>query len=71
MIPKNPDFRHYISVAEFARRFAPSTDDYSKAVAFFQSNGMNVQRISANRLMIDVETSVADAERVFHVTLGL
>jgi subtilase family serine protease len=69
--PASPDFRHYISVAEFARRFAPTALDYNTAVAFFQSNGMIVQRLSADRLLIDVEASVADAERVFHVTLGL
>jgi subtilase family serine protease len=69
--PQSPDFRHYVSVADFASRFAPSADDYNAAAAFFQANGMTVQRLSANRLLIDVESSVTDAERVFHVTMGL
>jgi subtilase family serine protease len=69
--PAGPDFRRYISVAAFAKRFAPSEADYQTAVSFFRSNGMTVQRVSANRLMIDVDTSVADAERVFHVKMGL
>jgi len=69
--PQSPNFRHYLSVAEFTRRFGPTAADYQAAVAFFAGSGMTIRSVAANRGLIDLEASVADAERVFHVKMGL
>jgi subtilase family serine protease len=67
--PASPEYRHYLSVAEFTERFSPTAHDYVTAAAFFQSSGLNVTAISANRYLIEVDGSVAAIEKVFHIRL--
>ena len=69
--PASPNYKHYLSVAEFADRFGSSEADYAAATQFFAAQGLNVTATSANRYIIDVEASVADIERVLHVTMGV
>jgi subtilase family serine protease len=66
----SPHYRHYLSVSEFAARFSPTESQYKTAVLFFAAAGLHVAATSANRAMIDAQGSVADVERVFHITLG-
>ncbi len=69
--PASPQYRHYLSVAEFTRRFGPRAQDYASTVAFFQSSGLAVTALSANRYLIELDGSVAAIEKVFHVKLHL
>jgi subtilase family serine protease len=68
--PASPNYRHYLSVAEFTARFGPTPADYATAVKYFADNGLRIIATSANRYMIDAEGSVADINRIFHVTMG-
>jgi hypothetical protein len=67
--PASPNFRHYLTPAEFTARFGPSEADYQSAVEFAQSNGLTVTHTHGNRLVLDVNGKVSDIERAFHVTL--
>ncbi len=69
--PASLSYHHYLSVAEFTRRFGPAEIDYKTAVSFFKEKGLKVTSLSANRFMIEAEGSVADIERIFHITLFL
>ena len=69
--PASPNYRHYLTVAEFTSRFGPAAADYAQAVQFFSTAGLRIIGTSANRYIIDATGSVADIERVFHTTLGL
>jgi kumamolisin len=69
--PASPNFRHYLSVADFTARFGPTPEDYAATVNFLTTQGLNVTRQTANRYLIDVDATVADVERVFHVQMGL
>jgi subtilase family serine protease len=69
--PRSAGFRQYLSVEEFTQRFAPSWSDHEAVVNFAEANGLNVTRTRANRLVLDVEGSVADIEKAFHVTMGV
>jgi subtilase family serine protease len=69
--PASPNYRHYLSVAEFTARFGPAAPDYAAAVQFFQAQGLRIIATSANRYIIDAAGSVADIERIFHTALGL
>jgi subtilase family serine protease len=69
--PDSANFRHYLTVAEFTRRFGPTQADYYAAVQFFAAQGLTVAARSANRTIIDVDGRVADIERAFHVKMGL
>ncbi len=69
--PASPSYRHYLSADTFAARFGASAADYAAAAQFFTAAGLSVTGTSRNRLTIDIAGSIADLERVFHVTLGL
>ena len=67
--PDSSRFHQYLTPAQFAQEFGPSEQDYQSVVAFAKANGLTVTRTHANRTLVDVNASVADIERVFHVTL--
>jgi subtilase family serine protease len=69
--PASPQYRRFLSVAEFTERFGPSEADYDKAVAFFEQRGFVVGPRAANRYLMALDGKVSDVERVFHVTMGL
>jgi subtilase family serine protease len=69
--PASPSWHHYLTVAEFADRFAATEGDYKTAADFFRASGLRITALSANRFMIEAEGSVARIERVFHVHLLL
>ncbi len=69
--PASPNFRHYISAADFATRFGPSGADYEAAADFFEAQGLTVSGRSANRVLLDIDGRTADVERVFHVKIGM
>ncbi len=69
--PASPQYRHYLSVAEFTERFGPTEADYAKALKFFSENGLAVSGTAANRYLIEADASVDTLERVLHVKFGL
>jgi len=69
--PQSPNYRHYLSVAEFAQRFSPTQDDHDAVVRFAAANGLTVTETRANRLAVDVEGPVENVEKAFHVTMGV
>jgi subtilase family serine protease len=69
--PESPLYRHYLSVAEFTKRFGPTARDYETAARFFETSGLKVTGRAPNRYLLQVEGRAGDVARVFHVTLSL
>jgi len=69
--PSSPLYRHWLSVAEFTKRFGPTQKDYDTAIAFFRAQGLSVTNTAPNRYMFQVEGKAVDVERVLHVNLNL
>ena len=65
--PGNAGFRHFLTPDQFASRFGPSEEDYQKVIVFAKSHGLIVKRTHPNRTLLDVEGSVTDIEKAFHV----
>ena len=65
--PSSPNFRHFLKADEFTATFGPSQEDYQKVMDFAKSHGLIVKRTHLNRTLLDVEGSVADVEKAFHV----
>jgi subtilase family serine protease len=65
--PSSPNFRQYLTPAEFAARFGPTEADYQALAAFFEANGLSVSGTHANRTILDVSGTVADIDSTFHV----
>jgi subtilase family serine protease len=69
--PRSPNFRHYLSVEEFAEKFGPSEEDYAALQRFAQANGLRIVEKMSNRMVLDVEAPAANIESAFHVTMGV
>jgi subtilase family serine protease len=65
------EFHHYLSVAEFTKRFGPTQSDYDAAMKFFNANNLSVTHTHANRYMFQVEGRASDVERVLNIRLNL
>ena len=67
--PSSPDYRHFLSVAEFTEQFAPTPEDYRAVVDFAEANGFTVTGSPANRLVVPISGTVEQAQRAFYVTM--
>ncbi|HVP53611.1 MAG TPA: S53 family peptidase [Candidatus Eisenbacteria bacterium] len=65
--PSSPDYHQFLSVAEFTDRFSPTEQDYQAVVAFAKANGFTVIETPPNRLLVDVNGSVAQIQKAFHI----
>ncbi len=67
--PASPNYRHYLSPAQFTERFGPTEADYQALMDFAKSNGLTVTVTHPNRLVLDVEGPVTAIQKAFHLTL--
>jgi hypothetical protein len=67
--PASPDFRKYLSVDEFTENFGPTKDDYQQVINFVKASGMKVMDMPKNRLLVEADGTMAQAEKAFHVTM--
>ena len=67
--PASPNFRKYLTPEQFAATFGPTEQDYQQLVDFAQANGLTITVKHPNRLLLDVNGSVADIEKAFHLKL--
>ena len=67
--PASTNYHHYLSPTEFTERFGPTAADYQMVKDFARTNGLSVTDTHTNRLLLDVEGSVGDIERAFHIKL--
>jgi subtilase family serine protease len=67
--PASPNYRHYLTPEQFTGRFGPTEHDYKNLIDFAKASGLNVTRQHSNRVVLDVEGSVADIEKALQLTL--
>ncbi|HEY6303694.1 MAG TPA: S53 family peptidase [Terriglobales bacterium] len=69
--PTSADYEHFLTVDQFTERFGPTKQDYQAVVDFARANGFTVTNTPANRLIVDINGSVAQIEKAFHVVMTL
>jgi subtilase family serine protease len=67
--PSHQNYRKYLTPLEFTERFGPTAKDYQSVVDFAETNGLLVTKTHSNRLFVNISASVADVERVFHLSM--
>src|SRR6202050_1098599 len=67
--PSSPDYRHFLSVAQFTQQFGPTKQDYQAVVKFARSKGFSVTNAPANRLLVHMNGTVAQINKAFHVAM--
>src|SRR5215813_12290279 len=58
--PLSPEYRQFLTPDQFTDQFGPSAEDYRRLVTFAQANGFVITHTHANRMLLDVNASVAD-----------
>jgi len=67
--PASPNFHQYLTPEQFTEQFGPTEQDYQTVIAFAQANGLRVTGTHPNRMLLDVDGTVADVEKALHVTM--
>ena len=67
--PASPNFRHYLTPAQFTERFGPSEADYKALTDFVSASGLQVSSTHPNRMILEVSGTAADTERTLHVNM--
>lgn len=67
--PGSAQYHQYLTPEQFTELFGPTAGDYAALNDFAQANGMKVIRTYPNRVVLDINASVADIERAFHITM--
>ena len=67
--PASPNYHKYLTPDQFAQRFGPTEQDYQTLIDFAKTNGLTVTGTHPNRTLLDVSGTVAQIEKVFHVSM--
>ncbi len=68
--PHSPQYRHYLTVAQFAADYGPTQADYEAVINFVQSKGLKVTQTFPSRVIVDVSGTAAAVQSAFYVTLN-
>ena len=67
--PASPNYRKYLTPAQFTERFGPSQQDYEAVIQYANAHGMTVTARHPNRVVLDVAATVSKIEDAFHVKM--
>jgi kumamolisin len=67
--PASPNYRQFLTVAEFTQKFGPSQQDYDTVVRFAKSFGFSVVGGTRDGMEVQIKGPVAAVEAAFHVTM--
>ncbi len=67
--PASPDYHQFLSVAQFTEEFGPTVEDYRTVVDFAKANGFAVTNTPPNRMLVDINGTVAQIQNAFHVVM--
>ncbi len=69
--PSSPRYHQYLTPSQFAASFGPAEADYQAVIEFAKARGLRVKGTHSNRTLVDVNGTVADIEKAFHIHLVL
>lgn len=67
--PTSPDYHHYLKPEEFDARFGPTEQDYQAVIDYATSSGFTITAHHPNRMILEVNASIADIEQAFRVKM--
>jgi subtilase family serine protease len=68
--PKSPNFRHWLTPAQFTARFGPTQAQYDEVLSFARTSGLQVTGGSRDGMDVQVKGTVGAIEAAFHVNLN-
>lgn len=67
--PSSPNYRQFLTPAEFTARFGPTADQYESVVRFATTYGFQVVGGSRDGMEVQVKGTVANIEAAFHLNM--
>ncbi len=67
--PTSPYYRKYLTVAQFTDRFGPTLEDHQAVIDFAKANGFKVTKTYPNRVIVDINGTVAQINKALHVVM--
>src|SRR2546423_1801268 len=68
--PSSPDYRHFLTVAQFTEQFGPTESDYAAVASYLQSYGLAVESAPTNRLIVPVSGSAVQVGAAFNLQMN-
>ncbi len=68
--PGNPEFHHFLTVAQFTQRFGPTQEDYDAVVQYAKDNGLQVVGGTRDGMDVQVKGTVRAIETAFRVQMN-
>jgi subtilase family serine protease len=66
----SPNYRHWLSRQDRAKRFMPTAAEAKKVQKFFEANNLKVVRVGPDNLFVRARGAAGDVEKAFHVQLN-
>jgi subtilase family serine protease len=63
--PASPSFHQFLTTEQFNARYAPTDEQVANEKAFLEQNGIAVQSVSDNHVLIQAQSSVETLNHVF------
>lgn len=67
--PNSPNYRHFLTPAQFQQRFGVSATDHQALASYARAKGFTVVGGSPERRLVQVKGTVTTIENAFHVTM--
>jgi subtilase family serine protease len=67
--PSSPSYGHFLTAAEWERRFSPSAATVKTVTAWLEAEGISVQGASPDRLTLQASAPAASVEKAFGTSL--
>jgi len=67
--PKSPNYRQFLTPAEFTAHFGPTADDYETVLRFATTYGFQVVGGSRDGMLVQVKGTVSNIEAAFHMNM--
>lgn len=68
--PTSPNYRHFLTRAQFATRFAPTAAEAKTVQNFFENHNLKVVKVANHNFFVRARGTVADVESAFQVKLN-
>ncbi len=67
--PSDPRFEQFLTPEEFAARYSPTPEEYSRVISYAQAMGLTVRATHANRTLLEVAAPAGQVGRAFGLHL--
>jgi subtilase family serine protease len=68
--PASPTYRQYLTPDQFTQDFAPTDDQVQQVESYIQDQGMTVTSVTPDNLLLDVQSTVGQAQQAFSVRIN-